>query len=161
MDSIFKIYLDRAKNEINIAEIAFLVSQNKSLQFKFFKIENPETYYSSVITHCYYSIFYSAKAYLLRKGIRTRAPEEHRKTYEKFRKLVLDGTIDLELLEIYDDLLVKADSLLEIFKSEKRKRGKFTYRKLSQANRTPAEESLNKSKLFFGSIYQLLSNSYN
>ncbi len=66
------------------------------------KIEEPETYYSSVISHAYYCIFYSAKAYLAKKGIKTEAPEEHKKTSNEFSKLVFQGIIDKELLTIYD-----------------------------------------------------------
>ena len=39
----------------------------------------PETYYSAVIAHSYYSIFYGAKAYLAKKGVEVSAPEEHKK----------------------------------------------------------------------------------
>ena len=98
MDLNYNLYLERANNEIKFADIALFVSNNKSIQVDVMKIEEPETYYSSVISHSYYCIFYSAKAYLAKKGIKIEAPEEHKKTYEEFKKLVFRGIVDKELL---------------------------------------------------------------
>ena len=155
MDLNYNLYLERANNEIKFADIALIVSNNKELQVNVFKIEQPETYYSSVISHAYYCIFYSAKAYLAKKGIKTEAPEEHKKTYEEFRRLVFQSIVDKELLKIYDDIIVKADTLLGIFKTEKKKRGEFTYQKLCQANREPANKSLENAKTFLKHIRKL------
>ena len=44
------------------------------------------TFYSSVISHSYYSIFYAAKALLLTKKIITNSPEIHKKTFESLGK---------------------------------------------------------------------------
>jgi len=117
-----------------------------------------DTYYSAAISHAYYSIFYAAKAYLLLKGIKTRAPEEHKKTFDAFSKFVEKGVVDIELLKIYKSLLIKADALLNIFAFEKDKRGKFTYRRIPQANREPAIESVNNAQFFYKNIFQLCSN---
>ncbi|MBS3099129.1 HEPN domain-containing protein [Candidatus Pacearchaeota archaeon] len=149
MDLNYNLYLERANNEIKFADIALIVSNNKELQVNVFKIEQPETYYSSVISHAYYCIFYSAKAYLAKKGIKTEAPEEHKKTYEEFRRLVFQSIVDKELLKIYDDIIVKADT------TEKKKRGEFTYQKLSQANLEPANKSLENAKTFLKHIRKL------
>jgi len=111
-----------------------------------------------VISHSYYCIFYAAKAYLINKGIKTEPPEEHRKTYDELRKLVDAGVIDVELLKMYEQVMVKADTLLEIFRQEKGKRGKFTYQKIPQANKEPAETSLKHAQTFFKHIYNLLNN---
>ncbi|MFW6283412.1 MAG: HEPN domain-containing protein [Minisyncoccales bacterium] len=156
MELNYNIYLERAENEIKIADISYFVSENKKIQKDKFRIEKPDTFYSAVISHSYYCIFYCAKAYLSKKGIKIKAPEEHKKTYEKFKKLALKGIVDRELLKIYSDAIIKADNLLNIFKSERKKRGIFTYQKLSQANKLPAKESLENSKLFFKIIYNLL-----
>ena len=101
------------------------------------------------------SIFYAAKAYLLLKGIKTSAPEEHKKTFDEFSKLVDKGIVDVELLKIYQNMLMRADTLLHIFGLEKGKRGKFTYRRISQANQEPAQESINNAKIFFNNIFRL------
>ena len=58
-------------------------------------------------------------------------------------------------MNIYEDIIVKADALLGIFKAEKKKRGEFTYQKLSQANIEPANESLQNAKTFFKHIRKL------
>ncbi len=155
MDSDTKLYLERAENELRLAEIIMQISMNKDLQIKAFDVRKPDTYYSSVISHAYYSIFYSAKAYLISKGIITKAPEEHRKTYEEFKNLVLQGVIDGALLKLYEEVLVKADDLLGIFRMEKKKRGEFTYKRISQANLEPAKESLENAEIFLKHIYDL------
>ncbi len=156
MDSSYSLYLQRANNELKLAEIILALSKDMKIQSDVFKIAEPETYYSAVISHAYYCIFYSAKAYLFRNGIRTYAPEEHEKTYEEFKKLVEKGYLRIELLKIYEDVLIKAEMLLGIFKYEKSKRGEFTYQKLPQANLEPAKESFDNATLFFKTINKIL-----
>jgi len=155
MDSDTKLYLQRAQNELKLAEIIMQISVNKDIQTKIQEIDKPETYFSSVITHTYYSIFYTAKAYLIMKEIITKAPEEHKKTYEEFKKLVSQGIVDEELLKLYEEVLIKAEKLLGIFKVEKKKRGEFTYQRIAQANLEPAKESLENAKIFLKHIYDL------
>lgn len=53
--------------------------------------------------------------------------------------------------------MLRADTLLEIFQTEKGKRGKFTYRKLPQANVEPAKESIKNAEEFFKHINRLCS----
>ena len=154
MDFEYKIYLERAQNELNLSIMVQKISDDKKLQLEIFAMKE-DTYYSAVISHAYYSIFYAAKAYLMVKGIKTSAPEEHKKTFEEFSKLVEKGTVDIELLKIYQNMLIKADTLLHIFELEKSKRGKFTYRRIPQANQEPAEESIINAKTFFRNIYRL------
>ncbi len=120
MDLNYNLYLEKANNEIKFADIALFVSNNKNIQIDVMKIEEPETYYSSVISHAYYCIFYSAKAYLAKKGIKTEAPEEHKKTYEELKILVVQGIVDKELLRIYEDIIVKADTLLGLRQKRKK-----------------------------------------
>jgi uncharacterized protein (UPF0332 family) len=134
--------------------IVMKISDDKDLQLSVFKMQE-DTYYSAVISHAYYCIFYAAKAYLLVKGVTTALPEEHRKTFEEFSKLVEQGIVDVELLKIYERMLIRADTLLHIFELEKGKRGKFTYRRLPQANREPAKESIDNAQIFFKHIYDL------
>lgn len=154
MDFEYKIYLARAQNELNLSIMIQKISDDKKIQLEIFGMKE-DTYYSAVISHAYYSIFYGAKAYLLIKGIKTSAPEEHKKTFEEFSKLVDKGTVDIELLKIYRNLLIKADTLLHIFELEKGKRGKFTYRRIPQANQAPAQESISNAKTFFNNIFTL------
>ena len=52
-------------------------------------------------------------------------------------------------------MLMRADTLLHIFELEKGKRGKFTYRRIPQANQEPAQESIGNTKTFFNNIYRL------
>ncbi len=69
-----------------------------------------------------------------------------------FMKLTLSGEIDIELLKIYKSIVVKADELLGIFIKERSKRGKFTYKKLPQANLEPAKESIKNAEFFLKNI---------
>ncbi|MFT4309657.1 MAG: hypothetical protein ACMXYL_04170 [Candidatus Woesearchaeota archaeon] len=82
------LYLERAENELELAKIVFRISYDNRLKEDLFGLSHNFTFYSAVISHGYYSIFYTAKAYLMSKGIKTESPEEHRKTYEEFRKFV-------------------------------------------------------------------------
>ena len=158
MDFEHKIYLARAENELNLSMMVQRISNDKKMQVEIFGMKE-DTYYSAVISHDYYSIFYAAKAYLLLKGIKTSAPEEHKKTLDEFSKLADKGVIDIELLKIYQNLFMKADTLLHIFELEKGKRGKFTYRRIPQANQDPAIESIKNAKIFFNTIFRLCKDN--
>jgi len=119
----------------------------------FMQIPREMTFYSAVISHSYYSIFYSAKAILLTKRIKTYSPDIHKKTLDAFQQHFVDtGILDVKLLEIYKKLVIRADELLEIFKKEKRKRGDFTYDTIPQANQEPAEDSAKNAKIFLSNI---------
>jgi uncharacterized protein (UPF0332 family) len=154
MDFEYKIYLQRAQNELNLSMMIQKISDIKKIQLEIFAMKE-DTYYSATITHAYYSIFYAAKAYLLMKGIKTEAPEEHKKTFNEFSRLVDKGTVDIELLKIYQNMIIRADTLLHIFELEKGKRGKFTYKRIPQANQEPAQESIKNAQTFFSNIYRL------
>lgn len=154
VDFEYNIYLGRARNELNLSKMILRISDDKELQISTFSMKE-DTYYSATISHAYYCIFYAAKSYLLLKGIKTESPEEHKKTFEEFKKLVELGVIDVELLKIYESMLIKADTLLDIFKVEKSKRGRFTYKTLPQANQEPAQESIKHAEIFFKHIYNI------
>ena len=155
MDSGAELYLIRAEDEFLLAEKDMQISTDIKIK-GLLGIPAEKTFFYSVITHSYYAIFYSAKAYLLTKGIKTEVPEEHKKTYEEFSKFVKSGILDKELLEIYNNEITKADSLLQIFKSEKKKRGTFTYNLKSEANLPYAKESIENSKKFVSSIKSII-----
>jgi|SRR3989344_5628068 len=96
MDSMVEIFLERANNEVFAAESLKRLSENARSKEEF-HLPEKITFYSSVISHSYYSIFYSAKAILLTKNIRTSAPEIHKKTFEEFKKNFVDtGILDAE-----------------------------------------------------------------
>lgn len=152
-----ELYLQRAENELVAAELLYAISSNPVLQKEQFKLEKDFTFYSAVISHSYYCIFYSAKAILMQEGIKTDAPEVHKKTIEAFELyLVQTGKLNVELLKIYKKMIVRAEELLGIFSKEKGKRGEFTYQKLPQANKEPAKESLDNSSFFFKNINKVI-----
>ena len=157
MNDETEMHLQRAENELVAAQILFEISNNPTIQKEQFKLEKEFTFYSSVISHSYYCIFYAAKASLIKIGIKTDAPEVHKKTLEAFEKhLVKTGKLDVELLKIYQKMAVRAEELLGIFLKEKGKRGWFTYQKLPQANQDPAKESLDNASFFFKNINRIL-----
>src|SRR3989344_9161158 len=114
MDSKVEMFVKRARSEIDSAEILFQASENKKLKSDF-NVNEDSTFYSGVISHSYYSIFYCAKAMLLTKHIQTEAPEIHKKTFDTFKEVFIDtGLLDTKLLVIYRAMIVRAEALLEI-----------------------------------------------
>ena len=156
MDGVTKLYLERAENELDVANVVFTITSEPKLQKEVFHLEKTQTFYSAAIAHAYYCIFYSAKAYLHQHDVKTAPPEEHRKVFEALKQFVHDGTLDVELLRLYEELLLKADALLDIFKAERKKRGEFTYQQIAQANREPAQQSIKHARTFFTHTYRLL-----
>lgn len=155
MDSEAKIYLERADNKVLLAKVTYDMSTNARIK-ESLHLEKEATFFNDVISGAYYGIFYSAKAYLIENGIKTSPQQEHRKTYEKFRGRVALGNIDSELGEIYGTEAEKAEILLKIFFSEKRKRGIFTYHMKSEANIPAAEESLRNARKFVSMMRLIL-----
>jgi len=70
--------------------------------------------------------------------------------------MVEKGLIEQDLLRVYEEVKTKAEVLLEILKKEKDKRTEFTYETLPQANKSPAEDSLNNALLFISHIKAFL-----
>ena len=155
MDLKIKLYLERSENELVLAQASFLLSTNDEAKDAV-KVPRDKTFFHNVISQSYYSVFYCAKAYLLSKGIETKPPEEHKKTYDTFKKFVEEGVIDVELMNIYEDAVIKAEELLNIFKTEKGKRGHFTYHIDANANKPFSEESLENSKKFIAHIKKII-----
>lgn len=155
MDSEASLYMQRAEDEFLLSEKDMKISVDTNAKANL-GIPQEKTFFYSVISHAYYSIFYSAKAYLISQGIRTKPPEEHKKTYEEFCRMVKTGRIGRQLLEWYEAEAAKAETLLSIFFTEKKKRGIFTYNVKSQANIPYAKESIQNAREFTSSIKAIL-----
>lgn len=150
MDSKAEMFMNRALSEIDSAAILFEASGRTHHLQEIGTRSSNTTFYSGVISHAYYAIFYSAKAMLASKNIGTKAPEVHKKTFDAFKETFIDsGSLDVKLLMIYKQMIVRAETLLEIYKEEKGKRGNFTYNTIPQANAAPAKESIEHAKMFF------------
>lgn len=157
MENFEELCIGRAENELVAGQVLFEISGNRELQKNTFGLKREFTFYSSVISHAYYCIFFAAKAILAVNGIRTDSPNIHLKTLNAFEKHLVDtGKLDVDLLKIYKDMIVRADELLGIFAAEREKRGRFTYRKLPQANLEPAMESMKNALLFFKHINKII-----
>lgn len=149
----------RAENELKHAEAIFKVSESSKLKQDLSLLET-DTFYSGAIAHAYYAIFFAAKALLLREGISTRSPNIHKATLDAFAYyFITTGRLDVELLRIYSAAIVKADSLLGLFVSEQDKRGTFTYKRLPDANREPAKESIASAVAFLTQIKKVIGRS--
>lgn len=155
MDSEVNLYLLRAEDEFLLSQKDLQISVDHQTK-EFLGIPKEKTFFYSVISHAYYSIFYAAKAYILTKGIKTAQPSEHKKTNRWFKKIVKDGILDKELLRIYETEIIKADFLLKIFQSEKKKRGTFTYQMKSEANLPFARESIENARKFISNIKAII-----
>ena len=98
MDSKAEMYLKRARTEIDSAVILFQASEDRKLK-EDLQVHEDSTFYSGVIAHAYYSIFYTVKALLLTANIETEAPEVHKKTFDNFKKVFIDtGLLDAKFL---------------------------------------------------------------
>jgi len=156
MDLEVNNLLKRANTELVLADKIKFITEDITVKTSL-NVPDDMTFYSSVISHSYYSIFYAAKALLLTKKIITNSPEIHKKTFESFKKEFVDtGVLDVNLLEIYKKAVIRADVLLEIFHEEKWKRGNFTYNTIPQANKEPAEDSLKNAKYFVANINKVI-----
>jgi len=157
MDIRVRGYLDRAENELVLANANFSLSTTDDVKLKL-GISVDKTFFNNVISESYYAIFYSAKAFLISLGIKTEPPEEHKKTYEEFKKVVGSKRLDNQLAEIYKEETGKAEALLKIFFDEKRNRGRFTYNVNANANKPFAEQSIKNAKLFCSTIKYLIES---
>jgi len=155
MDLEVKLLVERAENELLAARTLKMISENAALKNSI-ELRPESTFYSAVISHAYYTIFYCAKAYLLSKKIPLPEQGQHQAVYFGFKKLVREGQITEDLLKLYDEVKVKAETLLEIFETEEENRTKFTYKTSAQANKEPAESSIKNSQLFFSYIRDLI-----
>lgn len=160
MDLKAELFLKRSDNELLLAEKIMVLSGDKNTK-DFLKIPEDTTFYSSVIAHSYYAIFYAAKALLLTRKISTASPDIHKKTFDAFKEEFVDtGILDVKFLEIYQKLVIRADKLLEIFKDEKWKRGNFTYTTIPQANKEPADDSVRNAKTFVSNIMKVIEKNH-
>jgi uncharacterized protein (UPF0332 family) len=143
-----KLNLSKAENELKHAEAIFKISFNADLKREL-ELLDTDTFYSGVISHAYYAIFFAAKALLIREKITTKSPNIHKATLDAFSYyFILSGKLDMELLLLYKSAILKADALLSLFVSEKEKRAEFTYKTLPDANKIPAKESLDNANKF-------------
>jgi len=157
MDIKVRGYLDRSENELILANANFSLSTNDEVKLKL-GISLNKTFFNNIISESYYAIFYCAKAFLISLGVKTEPPEEHKKTYEEFKKIVESRKLDKQLAEIYEEETNKAETLLKIFLYEKRNRGRFTYNVNANANKPFAEQSIKNARFFCSTIKYMIEN---
>jgi len=155
MVSEVELLMNRAADEFLLAETDMRISNEIDIKKSLGILPN-KTFYHSVISHAYFSIFHAAKAYLFGKGMKIGPPGEHQKTFNAFSKKVKEGIVDRELLAIYEQEITKAGVLVDIFKTEKKKRGDFTYNIRSEANIPFAQESIDNARKFTSAIRKIV-----
>ncbi len=155
MDLKDETLIERAEHEIVISELLNQLSIN-SPEKASLNVPSDTTFYSAVISHAYYAIFYSAKYYLLSRGIVIPVQGQHNFVYQRFKKLAKTGELDKELLEIYKNVKVKAETLLLILEDEEEKRTEYTYKTYPQANKEPAEKSIENANFFVSHIREFV-----
>ncbi len=158
MDSEVELSIKRTENELIAAKALFILSDIAEAK-TLLKVPASETFYSSVIAHAYYTIFYAARTYVVSKGIKLPEQGVHQAVYSAFRKFVRQGKLAEELLALYEDVKVKAETLLEIFDEEEENRTKFTYKTFAQANKAPAEKSIQNAEIFLTEIKGLIGKN--
>jgi len=151
MDLKDELLIKRAEHEIVASELLYKLSED-SPEKTILNVSSGTTFYSAVISHAYYSIFYAAKYYLLSRKINIPEQGQHNFVYQKFKKFAKTGELDKELLEIYEDAKIKAETLLLILENEEEKRTEYTYKTYPQANKEPAEKSIENAKFFVAHI---------
>lgn len=157
MDSKVKIFQERADSELIVAKALKKLSEDEKAK-EIIGVPSNSSFYSGVIEHAYYAIFYSAQAYFAYKGIQITSEQGvHQQVYFKFKQLVEKGVFKKELLEIYEDIQDKAQRLLEILLTEKKKRKEFAYETISQANKLPADNSINNAIIFISHINDFIA----
>lgn len=67
------LYLERAKNELDLAQAINKISTENKLKLEL-ELKEDSSFFSNVIATAYYYIFYSAKALLHFKNITTNPP---------------------------------------------------------------------------------------
>ena len=149
------LYLKRAEEKVLLAKTCFEISTKSEIK-TFLGLAQNQTFFNDIISLSYYSVFYSAKAYLISKGVKTQPPEEHKKTYDEFAKFVKMGILDKELLDIYENAALEAETLLNIFLIEKKNRGRYTYNVNANANMPFAKDSIENTKKFTRTITAIL-----
>ncbi len=159
MDLKVKILIERAENELLASRALKMMSEDVSLK-NLTELPPDTTFYSAVISHAYYAIFHSAKAYLLSKNVSLPEQGQHQAVYFSFRSAVRNGDLDAELLALYEEVKIKAEALLEIFEKEEKNRAKFTYKTVAEANKEPAESSIKNARTFFTHLRGLIENIY-
>lgn len=160
MDLKDEVLIERAEHEIAVSELLDKLSEDIPERAAL-NITSGTTFYSAVISHAYYAIFYSAKYYLLSKNVTIPEQGQHNFVYQRFKKLVKTGELDKELLEIYEDAKVKAETLLLILEDEEEKRTEYTYKTYPQANKEPAEKSIENAKFFVAHIKKFVRKKDN
>jgi len=146
-ERVLKIFLDNANESLETAD--FLFNNNKSKLW--------------VIVCSYYSMFYISNAVLLKIGYKVGDKIPHKVTNDALIVFVKDK-LKSSLLESYEEikedaLLIaknKAESIIENFEFERKKRGIIQYQTEESEKVSKADTSLKRAKEFIAEMEKLI-----
>lgn len=143
---VFAVLTKNAQESIQIAD--HLASTNKSDLW--------------VIVTSYYAMFYSANAVLCKLGYKVGEKIPHKVTADAlivYAKDKLKDSLLQEYEEIQDQALagIKADTLMETFDAERKKRSRIQYQTQETEKHAKAKTSLARAKEFLLEMDKLLS----
>lgn len=152
-----EFFLDNSKKSLDSAKLLYKVSTTKDLQ-EATGLRNFDGYLW-VINSSYYSMFYLARALLENEGIKLHSDLSiHSLTFDALvHFFYTSGKLKKKLLELYEEAKQeagelmgqqKANTLIEDYMHEKKKRGTFTYQMGLIAIKTKAKTSLDRATTF-------------
>jgi uncharacterized protein (UPF0332 family) len=138
--------------------LVFMDNSNESLEMSEYLYDKSDLW---TIVTAYYSMFYISNAVLLKLGFKIGEKIPHKVATDAMIVLVRDK-LKSSLLRDYEDAQnealagIKADSLLEGFDLERKKRGLFQYETTKSEKHSKAQTSLKRAKNYVFEMKKLL-----
>lgn len=167
-DRFSKFFLENSKKSFDSAKILMEASTNKKLQEELGYPEFDGSLW--VINSSYYSMFYMVRALLENSGIKIKSDSTTQSIHQiVFQSLVyffyMNKRLEKKLIDDFQEAITesgeilgkeKANKLIEEYKSEKEKRGIFTYELGQIAMQGKAKTSLERARFFNQEIKKIL-----
>ncbi len=153
---LISLMVKKANNNLKFAKTTLALCENNEVKDSL-GLQEKDSFYDWVIVVAYYAMFHITQALLATKKIKITNIRVHEATLYAFaHNFILTKELEDELFFTYEDAEAKAEELFTSLSEERRKRGKFTYERLPQANKEPAEESITHATEFVREIETIL-----
>ena len=170
-------YIETAKMSLRVSDILFNLSKDYKCKEKLL-IEKEFECYLWVTVCSYYSMFYIANGALANEGIKVGDKIVHKITsdclifyfiktgklakhyYQEYEKSMKDTleVMRMDEKEIREKLQKRAIDLIQTFEFERKKRGDFQYKTITNIKENLANTSLQRAKEFLKEIEKIISN---
>ena len=170
-------YIETAKMSLRVSDILFNLSKDYKSKEKLL-IEKEFECYLWVTVCSYYSMFYIANGALANEGIKVGDKIVHKITsdclifyfiktgklakhyYQEYEKSMKDTleVMRMDEKEIREKLQKRAIDLIQTFEFERKKRGDFQYKTITNIKENLANTSLQRAKEFLKEIEKIISN---